>query len=192
MADSLFHFIFPIIAMLAARPKIKHRITTIVLFAFIASFVIDLDHFGPFVARGTFHNIFVTLLIPVILIILSFIYEEKGTYYKNLSITLLLVLFSHPILDLFDEGGVKLFYPISDKNYILTGFNIPSPVSINVPGITAYILTASGIGLTIYFLMLLSIIFVEDFITVFKKIKEPNKAFLKTLQKEEKEIKKEL
>ena len=192
MADILFHFIFPIIAMLATRPKVKHRITVIVLFAFIASFVIDLDHFGPFVARGTFHNVFVTVLIPVIFIILAFIYEKKGTYYKNLSITLLLVLFSHPILDMFDEGGVNFFYPISNTVYSLTEFNIASPIPINVPGITAYILKAEGVGLTIYFSMLLSIIFVEDFITVLQKIKEPDKAFLKTLQKEENKIRKEL
>lgn len=112
MPDILFHFIFPIIAMLATRPKVKHRITTIIILAFIGSVVMDLDHFDPFVARGTFHNIFVTLLIPLVLIVLAFMYEKKGTYYKNLSIVLLLVLFSHTIADMFSEGEVKLFYPI--------------------------------------------------------------------------------
>ena len=61
-----------------------------------------------------------------------------------------------------------------------------------MPNVTAYVLTADGIGLTIYFLMILSIIFVEDFIAVLQKIKNPNKALIKTLQKEEKKIKREL
>ena len=68
--DSLFHFIFPIIAALAAKVHVKHEIRNILIVGVLAV-LIDVDHFVG-VERATFHNIFVTVLIPIIIIILAF------------------------------------------------------------------------------------------------------------------------
>ena len=62
--DALFHFVFPIIAALAARLNIKHPVRTIIGSAFL-SVLVDLDHFIG-LERTTFHNIFVTFHQPVL------------------------------------------------------------------------------------------------------------------------------
>jgi len=189
--DTLFHFVFPLIIILAARPNIKHKITIAIIFALLASLFIDLDHFGPLLARGTFHNVFVTLLIPAALFVLAMKFEKKGNNFKNMSLILLLVLFSHPIADMFTEGGVALFYPITDQRFDFTGLSVLSPIPINT-GSDAYIVSTAGVGLTIYFLMLLGIIFVEDFVTILKKEKRIDRAIEKTIKKEESRIEKDL
>ena len=192
--DTLFHFIFPLIAILAARIKVKHKISIIFGLALVTA-LLDIDHFFG-VPRGTLHNIFITLILPMFFLLLSFKFE-KGDYYKNISLILLLFLFSHTILDMFTEGGVKLdmfteggvklFYPFSDQSYDLTKFLI----SIQLPsGIEVHLISTSGIGLTIYFVMILSVIFVEDFIRYLKREKRVEKAFLETIQAEEKKIEK--
>lgn len=184
--DTLFHFIFPLMAMMAARVKVKHVITVSIILAAAAA-SLDLDHFFGLVPRATFHNIFVTVLFPVILFLIFF--KKKNKTYMHLSLILLLFLVSHPILDMFDEGGVELFYPISDQMYDLTKFslNIPLPTGEKV-----YIISTAGVGLTIYFLLILSVIFIDDFLNYFRKDKTAEYTFGKTLKKEEKKIEREL
>jgi hypothetical protein len=68
--DTLFHFIFPIIAALAARLNVKHPIKSI-LAAAVLTVLIDVDHFIG-LERIAFHNVFVTILLPLALLYLSF------------------------------------------------------------------------------------------------------------------------
>src|SRR5437867_12553870 len=99
--DALFHFIFPLIALLAARVKIKHELPVALGLAFSAA-ALDIDHFFGMVARATLHNIFVVLLFPLALFILSLRFEKASNYYKNITLTLLLFWLSHPISDMFN------------------------------------------------------------------------------------------
>lgn len=123
--DTLFHFIFPLIAMMAARIKVKHSIRVSIILAAAAA-LIDVDHFFGLVARGTFHNIFVTVLFPIVLFLIFF--KKKNKHYMHLSLILLLFLVSHPILDMFTEGGVELFYPFSNQMYDLSKFSLTIPL----------------------------------------------------------------
>jgi len=185
--DALFHFIFPLIALMAARVKIKHEIPVALGLAFSAA-MLDIDHFFGMVARATLHNIFVVLFFPLALFILSMKFEKGGTYYKNVTLTLLLFLFSHPISDMFNVGeGVALFYPFSSTYYSFSGLDLSVPLSGGSPG---YIVSTGGIGLTIYFLMILGVIFIEDFLNIFRKEGKIIKSIKETFQKEESEIEK--
>ena len=181
--DSLFHFIFPLIVALAARIHLKHGLKWIVGLA-LATVLLDLDIF--LVHRATFHNLFVVLLIPAILVLLAFKYERRGTKYKTLSLVLLLFFFSHTILDMGTEAGVQLLYPFSDQVYSFQGMTVANPFG---PG---ELLSGEGIALLLYFAVLLLVLFVEDFISFFMKDKTVRKAFRDTVRKEEKKIKREL
>ena len=183
--DALFHFIFPLIALLAARVKIKHEVPVMLGLAFSAAFL-DIDHFFGMVARGTLHNIFVVLLLPLTLFIVSLKFEKGGTYYKNVALTLLLFWFSHPVSDMFNPGeGVLLFYPFSNTIYNLSGLDLTVPLA---GGSTGYIISTGGIGLTIYFLMILGVIFIDDFLEIFKKEGKILKAIKDTIFSEERKI----
>lgn len=184
--DTLFHFIFPLIAMLAARIKVKHSITVSITLA-ASTALLDVDHFFGLVARGTFHNIFVTVLFPIILFLIFF--KKGNKKYMHLSLILLLFLVSHPILDMFTEGGVELLYPFSEQKYDLSKFSLTVPLP---SGVNAYVVSTAGVGLTIYFLLILSVIFIDDFLKYFEKDKKIGYTFEQTLKKEEKKIEKEL
>jgi membrane-bound metal-dependent hydrolase YbcI (DUF457 family) len=189
MGDTLFHFIFPFLALLIARPKFKHRLIVAILLAASAA-LLDIDHFFGMVPRGTLHNVFVTLVFPLTIFALAFVFEKKGTYYKNVSLALLLFLFSHPMVDIFTGGaGLKLFYPLSEQEFFLNSikFSIPLP-----NGQIGYVISSNGIGLSIYTAMILAVIFVEDFNRFLMKLKKPEKALIKTIEYEEKKIEKEI
>src|SRR6266550_4529535 len=162
--DTLFHFVFPLIALMAARVKIKHEIPVAFGLAFSAA-ALDIDHFFGMVPRGTFHNVFVVILLPISLFILSLKFEKGATYYKNITLTLLLFLCSHPIADMFEPGGVKFFYPFSNDYNDLSALSLTIPLS---PGTNGYLISTGGVGLTIYFLMIFGVIFIDDFLEIFK------------------------
>jgi membrane-bound metal-dependent hydrolase YbcI (DUF457 family) len=183
--DSLFHFLFPMMAALAARIHIKHGIET-VLGLSLVTVLLDIDHvFG--VSRATFHNIFITLLVPLILVFLAFRYEKKGNYYKVLSLALLLFLFSHPILDMFTEGGVAWLYPFSDTYYAPT-----LSITVDISGSAAPLISTASIGLLIYFGIILLVLFLEDLISILKRERSLLRATEDTIRLEEKRIKKNL
>lgn len=178
--DSLFHFVFPIIAALAARLHLKHPIKSILAAAIIAV-LLDLDHFIGF-ERATFHNIFVTILIPLILLYLSF-HLKLNRYYKGFFILLLIFLSSHLFLDLFSspilgEGigivenkGVAIFYPLSTVKYSID-FNIKIPLVSVVPpySVEGYIVSSLGFGILVYFIIILvPCIFLDDIIEIMEK-----------------------
>ena len=108
--DSLFHFIFPMIAALAARVHIKHPIRNI-LFVALLAVLIDVDHFIG-LERALFHNVFITIFIPLAL--MAFVFPlDKKYYLKGFTLLLIIFLSSHLVLDVFTEPGVALFYPLS-------------------------------------------------------------------------------
>lgn len=172
--------------MMAARVKVRHSIRVSIILAGAAA-LLDVDHFFGLVARGTLHNIFVTALFPMVLFLIFF--KKGNKKYMHLSLILLLFLASHPILDMFTEGKVELFYPVSEKQYDLSGLSFTVPLQSGQPG---YIISGSGIGLTIFFLLILSVIFIEDFLNYFRKDKGIGYIFGETVKKEEKKIEKEL
>ncbi len=187
--DTLFHFVFPFFALMIARIKFKHRLPIAFLLA-ASTALLDIDHFSPFVSRGTFHNIFFTLFLPLTVFALAFFFEKRSTYIKNISLTLALFWFSHPMADVFTGSApVLLFYPVSDMPVFLNSLRVP----ITLPsGVTASIIDSGGIGLTIFFLMILSAIFVEDFVRFLMRYRKPGRAFEKTVELEQKKIEKEL
>jgi hypothetical protein len=175
--DSLFHFIFPIIAVLAARIRIKHVIKTSIAAASIAV-LLDLDHFIG-LERALFHNIFVTLLLPLALLYFSF-HFRTNKYVKGFFFLLLIFLSSHVMLDLFSsptfgsgigigEGsGVALFYPLSNVKYSIN-FNIKIPLEISYPPqtIEGYLVSSLGFGILIYFIIIIvPCLFLEDIIDI--------------------------
>lgn len=137
--DSLFHFVFPLIIALAARVHLKHGLLW-VLGLSLAAVLLDLDVF--FVHRATLHNLFVTLLLPAILVAFAFQYEKRGNKYKTLSLLLLLFLLSHTILDMGTESGVQLLYPFTDQVYQFSG-----GVSVGLPIGSGYLVSGLGISL---------------------------------------------
>lgn len=190
MSDSLFHFVFPLLAILATGLKIKHKIIIGVVLALIAV-GLDADHFFGLEARGTFHNIYITLLLPLLLFGLAMRFEKRGTFWKHFMLIAVLVMFSHPAVDLFVGGaGVKLFYPFSDQSYLFNFVSVP----ITLPdGTIAQVVSSEGVGLSIFVLFVLGIIFTEDLVDILVKYKHhPERAVKRTVVKEERRIKKNL
>lgn len=173
--DTLFHFVFPIIAALAARVHIKHPVRSIFTAAFL-SVLLDVDHIIG-LERATLHNIFLTLFIPLILLYLSF-HLKWSKYTKGFFFLLLLFLSSHVFLDLFSspamgngigiiEGqGVALFYPLSTTKYAIE-FNVYVPLRSYPNSIEGYLVSSLGFGILLYFaIILVPCLFIDDIIEI--------------------------
>lgn len=198
--DTLFHFVFPIIAALAARLNIKHPIRSILGAAFLA-LLIDLDHFIG-IERATFHNILITILIPLILLFLSF-HLKLNRYVKGFFFLLLIFLSSHVFLDLFSspvfggnisitegENGIALFYPLINTRYSIN-FNIKIPLKTSFPPYTieGYLISSLGFGMLLYFIIILiPCLFLDNIIEIaerkHEKFRKASKRFLQNLLKD--------
>jgi membrane-bound metal-dependent hydrolase YbcI (DUF457 family) len=179
--DSLFHFIFPIIAALAAKVHVKHEIRNILIVGVLAV-LIDVDHFVG-VERATFHNIFVTFLLPIIIIILAFSFKTNYSF-KGFSILLLIFLSSHTFLDVFSgPPGVALFYPISDTYYSLEfGVTIPLKTKFAPSIMEGYIISSLGLGILLYLIIIiLPCLFLDDIIETMEKKHEGFRKALRSL-----------
>ena len=192
--DSLFHFVFPIIAALAARLNVRHPIKSI-LAAAVLTVLIDVDHFIG-VPRATFHNVFVTILLPLTLLYLAF-HFKSSRYVKGFLLLLLVFSSSHIFIDMFSspvfgnsigivEGlGPALFYPLSSTQYSID-FNIITPLQ-NGPSeqiIEGYIVSSLGFGILMYFIIiLLPCLFLDDIIEIAERkhenFRKAAKEFLK-------------
>ena len=194
--DSLFHFVFPIIAALAARINIKHMVRTILAAAFL-TVLVDLDHFIG-LERVALHNVFITILIPLILLSFSF-YFKLSRNYKNFFFLLLIFLSSHLFLDMFsspafgngigiEEGiGIALFYPLSNARYSID-FNMKVTTRIGLP-YEGYIVSTLGFGLLLYFTaILLPCLFLDDIMDIaerhHEKLVKAAKEFFRNLLKD--------
>lgn len=196
--DSLFHFVFPIIAALAARLHLKHPIKSI-LSAATLTVLIDVDHFIG-LPREIFHNIFVTIMIPAVLLLLAF-HLRANRYVKGFLFLLLIFLSSHVFIDMFSnpvlgngigisEGsGVALFYPLSDTLYSIN-FNIKIPLpTIESNNMEGYLVSSLGFGILMYFIIILvPCIFLDDIIEIsernHEKIRRAAKTFFNRLLKD--------
>jgi len=163
--DTLFHFIFSIIAGMALGLHLKHKLEIVVLAAAF-SLLIDLDHFGGFITRGSFHNIFIFLLLPFVLFLLAYIYEKpKGQIkWQSFFLLLLVMLAGHVAADSFSEGKVLLFYPLSMKE-----IGMISEGTRMFDSIHPAVVEKEGIALALYFIILAGAVFIEDFIFFFEK-----------------------
>jgi hypothetical protein len=181
--DTLFHFVFPIIAALAARLNVKHPIKSI-LGAAVLTVLIDVDHFIG-LERMAFHNVFVTILVPLILLYLAF-HFKANRYVKGFFLLLLIFLSSHLFLDLFSynifgndigiiEGnGVALFYPLSNTLYSVN-FNVKIPLTISTPpyAIEGYLVSSLGFGILLYFIIIVvPCLFLDDIIEIAERRRE--------------------
>jgi len=175
--DTLFHFVFPIIAALAARIHVKHPVKIILSTALLAV-LIDLDHF-IFLERATFHNVFITILLPFLLIFLSFHFKTKY-FIKGFFILLLLFLSSHTFLDTF-TGGVALLYPLSEQYYSINfALTIPLESKFSPYLIEGVIVSSLGLGIFLYFLVIiLPCLFLDEII---EKMEEKHEDFLKAFK----------
>lgn len=174
--DSLFHFIFPIIAALAARVHIKHPIRNILLAAFLAV-AVDIDHvFG--IPRVTTTNIFLLVLIPMIFIFFAFS-RKKNYELKGFAILLLIFLSSHLFLDMF-TGGVGLFYPLSEQIYSID-LDIPFAwTNYSGMGYEGLIVSSLGVGISIFFiLIILPCLFLDEIIV---KMEKKHESFWKAVK----------
>lgn len=164
--DSLFHFIFPIFAALAARVHIKHPVRNILIAACLAV-AVDIDHLIG-IPRVTTTNIFVLVLIPLIFIFYAFS-KKKSYNLKGLSILILIFLSSHLFLDMF-TGGVGLFYPLTDAIYAIN-FDIPFAWT-NYAGVSyeGFIVSSLGVGITLFFaIIVLPCYFLDEIIVIMEK-----------------------
>jgi membrane-bound metal-dependent hydrolase YbcI (DUF457 family) len=178
--DILFHFVFPIIAAFAAKVHLRHPARNILIAAFL-SLLIDLDHLVG-ITRGTFHNIFILILIPLLFVAYTF-HKKKFYQEKGLAILILIFLSSHLFLDLF-TGGVALLYPISNTIYSID-FNIPLAWT-NITMEQSYegmLVSSLGVGIVIYFLLvILPCMYLDDIIAKMEKKNESFKRALKDLK----------
>ncbi|MBW2977512.1 metal-dependent hydrolase [Candidatus Woesearchaeota archaeon] len=173
--DSLFHFIFSITGGAASGIHTKHNVLTLLSLGFLAT-IIDIDHFFG-TPRGTLHNLFLAAVIPLIFFLIFFM--KKKRFYQNICLLIMIFLVGHVVADLFEQGGVMVFYPLSEKIY-----KIPGSWELGVGEYPAGLISTDGIAITLYFLIIMTAAFVDDF-TYFLEVKheKPRKAFARTIKK---------
>ncbi|MFH1285212.1 MAG: metal-dependent hydrolase [Candidatus Micrarchaeota archaeon] len=159
--DLLFHFLFTLMALYAARVHVKqHKLMP--LFFALVTIIPDLDHFFGMSARTTLHNVFITGVIPLALVGIAMLNEKKGVFWKQFTILLFIVLISHPILDLFSEANVMLFYPVSSAPVSLSNFALTT----HILGRENLIASSSSIGLLVFWLLLSFASFIDELVEI--------------------------
>ncbi|MEK6954740.1 MAG: metal-dependent hydrolase [Candidatus Micrarchaeota archaeon] len=160
--DSLFHFIFSIIAALAVDLHKKHKLP-FVIFAASFAVAIDFDHFlgwDPSYIKPL-HNIWVAFFLPLLLFYLAYHYERNKKPYgieaQKFFLVLLAMLTGHLVADMF-YGDIRLLYPLTNAAYSFSDLPIPQPIE------KYDFVTTQGVALLFYSLILLPILFAEEFI----------------------------
>ena len=177
--DTLFHIVFSVIVGLAICLRRKHKISILIILASL-SVLIDIDHFFWLETRGTFHNIFFVLFIPLILFAISYMYENKKSIrLQTYSLLIFIMLAGHVVSDMFYGGAVKLFYPLSNVSYIFPDYAVQATSEFYSP-----IIAGDGLILLIYAIILLSVILMEDFIYHFEIKDESAKKALSSVLKD--------
>ncbi len=160
--DSLFHFVFALIAALALDLHKKHKLFFVFAVAVFAV-IIDIDHFFGIdpLYNKPLHNLFVALLIPIILFYIAYRYERnkkpRTTGLQKFMLIVAVMLLGHVIADMF-YGEVKLFYPFSYEGYSFIDLALPQPFEYYD------FVTSQGVAVLIYAIIILSVLFAEDFI----------------------------
>ncbi|MFH1750687.1 MAG: metal-dependent hydrolase [Candidatus Micrarchaeota archaeon] len=163
--DSLFHFVFSVIGAMALDLHKKHRLVFVMSAASFAV-LIDFDHFfniDPLYAKPL-HNIFVAILIPLALFYIAYRYERnlhpRRTELQKFFLVVMVMLVGHLVADMFysQDFRVKLFYPLSYESYSFADLPLPTPLE------RYDFITSQGVALLFYSIILLSVLFAEDFI----------------------------
>ncbi|MEK6843280.1 MAG: metal-dependent hydrolase [Candidatus Micrarchaeota archaeon] len=160
--DSLFHFVFSIIAAFALDLHKKHKLEFVV-FAAMFAVAIDFDHFLFWDVDYVkpLHNLFVAVLLPLVLFYLAYRYERnkrpRTTEFQKFALVLMAMLLGHLVADMF-YGDIKLFYPLSNASSSFMDLPLPT-----APEKYDFI-TTQGVAMLFYSIILLFIYFAEDFI----------------------------
>ncbi|MFH1257487.1 MAG: metal-dependent hydrolase [Candidatus Micrarchaeota archaeon] len=163
--DSLFHFVFSVIGALALDLHKKHRMWFVFAAAAFAV-AIDFDHFfniDPNYAKPL-HNIFFVVLVPLILFYFSYRLERnrkpRSTLMQQFWLVVMVMLVGHLIMDMFYsiDYRILLFYPLSYASYSFADLPLPTPL------MKYDFITSQGVALLVYFVVLMTILLVEDFI----------------------------
>lgn len=178
--DTLFHFLFLIIAALATRIHVKHGIATVFVLGLITA-LMDVDHLILGFERTLFHNVFITIFFPAVLIVIAFLLRTSF-YFKGFSVMLLLFLSSHLFLDVFTSPGVAIFYPLSDKYHVID-FSISIPIASRFVS-EGYIISSAGIGLLLFtIIILLPCLFLDEIIEIMERKHENFRKAIRDLMK---------
>lgn len=160
--DTLFHFVFSVMAGMAVF-KGKHKIPAVLTLAFL-SVLVDVDHFFGMSARGTFHNVFIVIGVPLTAFFLFYFYEDKKSIkLQTYALTLMVMLAGHVAADMFYNGEVRLLYPFSSE-----AFTVPSTLVLATDRFYSPIISRDGISLAVYSIILMLVFFVEDLIYFFE------------------------
>jgi len=160
--DSLFHLAVSYLSGMAINPRLNHRPEE-VLAVSILSVGIDIDHL-LFSYPRAFHTVFIVLLLPSVLFYISYRYERnsESIKYQTLSILLFVMLSAHLLVDLFFEGTIRPFYPVSS-------FELVAPqIEINAIRENWIVISSEGFLLTLNALVVSLGFFAEKFIYFFE------------------------
>ncbi len=121
--DTAAHIMLPLIILLALRVDTRK-----VLLMLPFAVVMDLDFFIPGAHRMVFHNVWIAVIIPILVILyLDRFYPE----YRSYGLIAFFYLLSHLVLDLAE--GIALLYPILTDFYYFEAemfFQFIGPVPI--------------------------------------------------------------
>ncbi len=163
--DSLFHFVFSVIAALALDLHKRHKLWFVLAAASFAV-LIDFDHFLYIDALNPkpFHNVFVTIGVPLLFFYAAYKTERnhkfKSTEMQQFFLVVIAMLVGHLVADMFYSADyrVQLFYPLSHASYSFADLDLPTPME------RYDFITSQGVALLFYSIVLFSILFAEDFI----------------------------
>ena len=154
--DSLFHFVFALVGgyALVKGLGVKYNPYTLVLLS-LSSLLIDLDHLSVFIGLSEslkLHNIFIAL-IPLLAYIIY-----RNIYFIVFTVMLLGHLIADTVQGIY---GIPLFYPLTKTTYL-----IPKKWEIYLGGDpTSPIVSTFGIGITLYFGLILLIIIIPHLLS---------------------------
>lgn len=160
--DALFHFVVAIFSsyILLEHPKSNYNLKDL-LFLSLIPFSLDgvtrlyqiIHHalnVGPHLSSDLSHNIFLGILLPLIIYLIS---QTKKT--KIYSLIIMVLVIGHLLSDMiplaeingkyiFNEDGIPLFYPLSETLYLIpspqfTIFNMPSSLFMSSASIAVSI-----------------------------------------------------
>lgn len=176
--DTLFHFVFSIMAGMAVF-RGKHKLPAVVTLAFLLV-LLDADHFFGMSTRGTFHNIFIVFVVPLVAFYIFYLYEDKKSIkLQTYALTLMVMLAGHVAADMFYGGGVMLFYPFSTTSVTAPNFLLLATNRFYAP-----IISRDGVALAVYSIVLMFAFFIEDFIYFFEKKHQKIKSAIASTRKD--------
>ena len=146
--DALFHFVFALVGgyILVKGLGGKYKLTVLV-FLSVLSILIDIDHFIG-VKIPIFHNIFLAIILPSILLLILYFYKKEWTELHIYIFVFIIMLFGHLLADMIiGMYGIPLFYPLSNTLYM-----IPRSWEVYLGnGYSRPLASTTGIAMAIYF-----------------------------------------